>query len=105
VDDKESDALAYVQFNGLLFSLDAILPLTDLGQRKNWIFEPVANPEDKVKNNKANWRYDLNAWGHDYLRGLVFNRYVLLFYADAVFGSMVTSMFLAGLVGLIANRY
>jgi hypothetical protein len=106
-DETHADARAYVSFNALLFAAETVLPLTDFGQRKNWIVEPVAGYQQDVQDQRLTPSQALqDAFsGHNIWETVSYH--FLAFFALLVtaFGSLMTTLFVAGILGVITPKY
>lgn len=88
------------EFNALIFAIDTLLPIVDLNQKKNWMVNPLsrdgvhepAGPMDAVQALGWVWR-QIPDWGSPAL--LIFNTF---------FGWLMTTLFVAGVSGLIRTN-
>jgi hypothetical protein len=89
----------YVSFNPLIFAIDTLVPIVDFGQKKNWVVEPLSDESqaDRRAGPPEDWRKALGRavnqfppWGVGRL--IVFN---------ALFGWLMTTLFAAGVTGLL----
>ena len=97
-----------VTFNAFTYAIDTLVPIVDFNQRKNWVVEPLTALTDRYRNKppqvsgEANsvrtylydfpldvWR-DIPLWGAGAL--FVFNTF---------FGWLMTTLFAAGVTGLL----
>jgi len=104
-DPTHSDARGYVRFNALLFAAETILPLTDFGQRKNWIVEPVAGDQQEIQDMKSpmKWYYAFSR--HNLRKTFYFHLIALWALLVTAFGSLMTTLFVAGILGVITPKY
>jgi len=81
-------------FNPVIYSIDTLVPIVDLNQKRNWIVDPLSS-HPRLRNRQADWLGSaagvLDSLPH--LTGglIVFNTF---------FGWLMTSLFAAGITGL-----
>lgn len=85
------------EFNSLIFAIDALLPIVDFNQKKDWTVNPISSsgahdPAGSIGAFKAFcwvWRQIPERWAPALL---IFNTF---------FGWLMTTLFVAGISGLI----
>jgi hypothetical protein len=86
-----------ISFNPLIYAIDTLVPIVDLNQKKNWIVNPLSR-DPEVPQPADWWSSPGRIW--DFLpQGtgalIVFNTF---------FGWLMTSLFVAGVSGLLRTR-
>jgi hypothetical protein len=85
-----------VTFNALIYALDTLIPIVDLNQKKNWVVEPLS-PQSSCARHIWDWREILrDLWKDIPLSGAG----ALLFF-NTFFGWLMTTLFVAGVSGLV----
>jgi hypothetical protein len=96
-----ADKLAYVRFNGVLYAAETVLPLTDFGQKKNWIVEPVAGFEPRGSDSP----FPLLNNHDDFWEALSFHLIAVYSVLVTALGYLLSVLFVAGLSGVITPKY
>jgi hypothetical protein len=86
-----------VTFNAFIYAIDTLVPIVDFNQKKNWVVEPLSVEANSVRSTVSHWYdflldlwRDIPLWGAGAL--LIFNTF---------FGWLMTTLFAAGVTGLL----
>lgn len=79
-------------FNPTVYSLDTLLPIVDLNQKKNWAVEPLSSPVGSHKPENDRWAF------FDYFPH---SGPGLLLVINTFFGWLMTTLFVVGVTGLM----
>jgi len=83
-----------VAFNPVIYAIDTLVPIVDLNQKRNWIVNPLSSrphsPDDR-----AGWRGVWDSRPHATGILIVFNTF---------FGWLMTTLFAAGITGLLRTE-
>lgn len=98
--DSSKETAKVPEFNSLIFAIDTLLPIVDLNQKKSWTVNPISKsgvhpPNESIGVVEALnlvWR-QIPDWGGAAL--LIFNTF---------FGWLMTTLFVAGVSGLIRPK-
>lgn len=87
-----------IEFNSIVYAVDTLVPIVDLSQRKNWVFKSLrTEPADTPSGQQHGWREALQkVW-----QTLPDNPSALLLVFNTFFGWMMTTLFAAGVSGLL----
>jgi hypothetical protein len=89
---------ANVTFNPVIYSIDTLVPIVDLNQKRNWIVEPLSS-HPHPRDPQADWLGSAGGvWDSvPHLTGalIVFNTF---------FGWLMTTLFAAGITGLLRTK-
>jgi len=100
----DQDAAAYQPFNGFIYSLETFLPLVDLQFAKHWLPVAQLHPRGTVDVFKPLSRYRLFRWlpNWEHQFGSNFGEHLRwYFWLHILLGWLFTTMFVAGVTGLV----
>jgi hypothetical protein len=90
---------AQVRFNPVIYAIDTLVPIVDLNQKKNWIVDPLSSHSHEQPNPRASWS--------DSVRGILDSLPHLtggLIVFNTFFGWLMTTLFAAGVTGLLRAK-
>jgi hypothetical protein len=85
-----------VPFNAIVYAVDTLVPIVDLGQKKNWTVTTLSSISDDPNERVTYWEEFFRIWQ------TFPNQFIaLLLIFNTFFGWFMTTLFAAGVSGLL----